>query len=421
MGANPPGIPLPTRDMYFFIHNVYANFFKDSLDYFSLHLYPRFEFRVVGTYDKAVEYIQKTCQYDREIDRPNLPSLILNPSGDFELADGNAGGKQLWRFPNLAPGMIKRIFDPLYQDANTQVNVGFIRMQGDIELIMLLNSFYEYCDLRMLLLQIFGGYERWIYPQFFTTFIILPESFVNFTYNNPDTGLTYNLDWASAGAYQKLVKTTAKNELVVPCNIKPTYKLTSINDASNRYGGTDNLADWRLGATIRYEIEIPSYLVLETDWLVENIDVSIQAGSTYSAYSDYNVPTEVLKGTISKDYGLDQTSNSTINLDGTCDQTISTPQEEEYVYNTRYYHIVTQADVDSTGNVNINLPETIDDYKTLLVNSKYGPMEYGDHYKLDNYKSSLPDPGYQTLVIQTSNVELEVGMVIELYIYKRIS
>ena len=116
MGENPQGLPLPTREMYFFIHNVYANFFKDSLDYFSLHLYPRFEHRVVGTYDKAVEYIQKVCQYEgREIDRPQLPALILNPSGDFELADTIAGGRQLWRFPNLAPGMIKRIFDPVYQ------------------------------------------------------------------------------------------------------------------------------------------------------------------------------------------------------------------------------------------------------------------------------------------------------------------
>ena len=81
MGANPQGLPLPQREMYFFIHNIYANFFKDSLDYFSLHLYPRFEHRVVATYDKAVEYITKTCQYDREMDRPTLPALILNPSG----------------------------------------------------------------------------------------------------------------------------------------------------------------------------------------------------------------------------------------------------------------------------------------------------------------------------------------------------
>jgi len=413
MGADPQGLPLPTRELYFFIHNVYANFFKDSLDYFSLHLYPRFEHRVVGTYDKAVEYIQKVCQYDREVDKPMLPALILNPSGDFELADGNAGGRQLWRFPNLAPGMIKRIFDPVYQDANTQVTVGFIRMQGDIELLMLLNSFYEYCDLKMLLLQIFGGYERWIYPQFFTTFIILPEELINYEYTNPYTGLKYKLDWKSAGAYDKLVRTTARNELVIPCHIKPTYKLTGFSDASTRYGGADTLADWRLGATIRYEIEIPSYLVLQSDYLVEEVRINIQAGSTYSAYSDYTVPELMIHREATKDWGLDETSNTVITDDSTAIGCVidTAATEREYEFHTRYFHTITQAEADSTVNVSIAIPEQIDDLPGFIVNSKYGEMAYGSNYL-------LADAG-NTLVINVETVDLEVGMVIELYVYKR--
>lgn len=421
MGADPKGLDRePRSDLYFFIHNVYANFFKDSLDYFSLHLYPRFEHRVVGTYDKAVEYIQKVCQYDRETDRPQLPALILNPSGDFELADTIAGGHQLWRFPNLAPGMIKRIFDPVYQDANTQVTVGFIRMQGDLELLMLLNSFYEYCDMKMLLIQIFGGYERWIYPQFFTTFIILPEELVNYEYSNPYTGLHYKLDWRSAGAYDKLVKTIAKDELVIPCNIKPIYKLTGFSDASTRYGGADQLADWRLGATVRYEIEIPSYLILQSDYLIEEVSFNIQAGSAYSAYSDYEIPTFMLKRKAVKDWGLDETSNSVIDLDGTCVMT-TTDDEKEYQYHTRYFHIITQAEVDSTANVPIAIPEPIDDIAGFIVNSKYGEMILGDHYLLENYIDSPPAlaPGYNTLLLRKDTVDLELGMVIELYVYKR--
>ncbi|MHA1815141.1 MAG: hypothetical protein ACTSX1_03990 [Candidatus Heimdallarchaeaceae archaeon] len=384
-----------------------------------MHLYPRFEHRVVGTYDKAVEYIQKVCQYDRETDRPQLPALVLNPSGEFDIADANAGGKQLWRFPNLAPGMIKRIFDPVYQDANNQVHVGFIRMQGDIELIMLLNSFYEYCDLRMLMLQIFGGYERWIYPQFFTTFVIIPEEFINYEYDNPFTGLKYKLDWESAGAYERLVKTTAKNELVVPCNIKPTYKLTAVSDASSRYGGTDNIADWRLGATIRYEIEIPSYMVLESDWLAENAIINIQAGSAYSVYSDYSVPTYRIEREVTRDLGLDQTSNSVIS-DATCSETAAA-DEAEYYFHTRYYHFVDQAQADSTANVSVTLPEPIADVNSLIVVSKYGEMEYGDHYTLTDWQDAPPNAaeGYTTMVINIKNVDLEVGMVIELYIYKR--
>lgn len=415
MGANPKGLDREgRRDIYFFIHNVYANFFKDALDYFSLHLYPRFEYKVVGTYDKAVEYLNKQCDLNREADKPNLPALILNPSGDFELAEGTAGGKQLWRFPNLAPGMVKRIFDPVYQDENIQVNVGFIRMQGDIELLMLLNSFYEYCDLKMLFLQIFGGFERWIYPQFFNTFIILPEELVNYQYTNPYTGLKYKMDWSTAGAYDKLVRTIAKDELVIPCNIKPLYKLTSVSDGSNRYGGADQLADWRLTATIRYEIEIPSFLILQTDYLVENIDINIYAGSTYSQYDYTEVPTFKLTGSKSIDWGLDATSNSTISLDATCEDSY----EAEYTFDTRFFYIVTQLDVDSTSNLEISLQDLdpgvsrIDDLNAIRLNSRFGEMHYGDHYSFKTNKT--------VLVINRENVELTVGMVIELYMYKRI-
>jgi len=410
MGGDPQGLDREgRRDIYFFIHNVYANFFKDALDYFSLHLYPRFEYKVVGTYDKAVEYLNKQCEANRETDKPNLPALILNPSGDFELADGNAGGKQLWRFPNLAPGMLKRIFEPVYQDENILIDVGFMRIQGEIELLMLLNSFYEYCDLKMLFLEIFGGYERWIYPQFFSTFIIIPEELKNYTYTNPYTHANYKIDWKSSGAYDKLVRTIAKDELVIPCNIKPIYKLTGVSDGSQRYGGADQLADWRLNATIRYEIELPSFLVLQTDYLVKDIDINIYAGSTYSSYDYTEVPTFKLSMKKHFDWGLDETSNSDIS-DATC----STVYEKEYNFHARYFHIVTQVEVDSTSNLAIQLSFTtsIDDYNSVRLNSLYGEMHYGDHYSFTNNDT--------TLVINRENVDIFDGMVIEMYTYKRI-
>ncbi len=392
-------------EQYFFIHNVYANFFKDALDYFSLHLYPRFQHKIVGTYDKSVQYLHQLCQDGKETDKPNLPAIILNPSGDFELADANAGGKQLWRFPNLAPGLIRRILDPIYQDKHIQANVGFIRIQGDLELTMLLNSFYEYCDLRMLFLQIFAGYERWIYPQFFTTFIILPEEFINFQYSNPYTGLIYNIDWSSAGAYTELVRTTNRNELVLPCNIKPIYKLTGMSDGSNRYGGLDNISEWRLTATIHYEIEVPAFLTLKTDYLVEKIDMKINAASVYSEY-DYTIPGATLQTTTEFETNLDETSNSLYAPDST-----SVQGDYEYEFNTRYFHIVTQSESTSVVNVEITLPEQILDINSLVVNSKYGKLDYGDHYSIINNGN--------TLVLRVDTVVLEPNMVLELYVFKR--
>ena len=393
-----------TRYNYLFIHNVYANFFKDALEYFTTYLHPRFEYKVVGTYDKAVSYIKNTEEYGREVDKPLLPAFILNPTGDFNIADSIAGGKQLWRFPNLAPGMVKRLFKPIYEDPNVLINVGFIRIKGEIELIMLLNSFYEYADLRMLMIQIFGGPDRWIYPRWFNSFIILPEELVDYTYTNSSTGETYSLNWDSAGAYEYLVKTTNQTELVVPCSIKPQYKLTSLGDGSTKYGG-EKLADWRLTASIEYEIEVPSFIIMETDFLAENIEFEIRCSSCYSAYSDFQPPTYRDIYDVHWDFGLDTTGTHDIVVPDETDVTY----DGKATFKTRYFHIVTQEEADSETNVDIDIPEQIIERKLLIVNSSNGQLMYGDDY-------IIKDSG-STLEINVANVNLIKDMIIELYVY----
>ena len=422
-------------ERYHFIHNVFANFFKDALDFFSTCIYPRFEYRVVGTYDKAVEYLQKKQQYKRETDKPMLPALILSPIGEFLPADTNAGGKQYWRYPNLAPGLAKRLFDPVYQDKNLIINVAFLRIKGEMELIMLLNSFYEYCDLKLLFLNTFGGLERIIYPIYFSSFIILPDSLASYIYTNDQTGKTYSLDWSTAGAYQKLVPTTAENELVIPVHIRPQLTLTSLADASEKYGGTDNIADWRLRATIGYEVEVPNYLVLESDYLLENINLEIRCGSTYSVNNDYQEPPPDNRIVVSSswDWNLNEDTNSDVDYLDPDDATSSTTITE-YEYHHRYFHIITAeeaATCDSTSDIEISLPEQITNEKLLIVNSKYGQLDYGDHYY-------LKDDGW-TLVIRTGSesvsirntcppeitktqyIHVEEGWVLELYVYKLVS
>lgn len=401
---------IQTRWRYHFIHNVYAHFFNDMLEYFSTYLYPRFEYTVVGTYDKAVEYLEKCQQYARETDKPLLPALILNPSGEFDNADANSGGRQLWRFPNLAYGLNKRLFNPVYQDENLLATVSFMRIKGEIELLMLLNSFYEYCDIRMLFLNIFGGRDRIIYPRFFSSFIILPEELVNYEYYNEYTGLRYRIDWASAGAQTELVRSTAREELVIPCRIKPQITLTNLSDASQRYGGADRLADWRLSATINYEVEIPNYFILQSDYLALGMDLEIRYGSAFSVNNDYQPPVNRFLYNVEWELGLDETANSRVDVDY-CDSTADVEFGGDFVWKTRYFHEVTQAEADSTGNITITLPEQILDEKLLIVNSKDGQMNYGDHYLIENN-------GW-TLVIRSDTVKLEAGWILELYVYER--
>ena len=402
-----------TRETYHFIHNVFGHFFKDMLDYFSTTLYPRFEYRVVGTYDKAVEYLAKRAQYERETDQPLLPALVLNPSGEFSPADGNAGGRQLWRFPNLAPSMIKRLFDPIYQDDHVIMHAGFIRIKGEFELIMLLNSFYEYCDLRLMMINYFGGMDRIIYPQFFSSFIILPDSFLSYEYSNEYTGTTYNIDWSTANASNQLVRSTAKNEVVLPLNIKPQISLVSMSDASNRYGGPDKIAEWRLTSTVNYEIEIPNYLILESDYLAEKINLELRYGSAFSAYNDYQPPVNRQIYNYHWDWGLDATANTDITYLDPSDATCEIDNIGDYVFKTRYFHEVTTADAAQQTYLDIPLPETITDRLMLIVNSRHGALDYGDHFLIVNNGN--------TLRIKMANVSLSEGWFLELYVYEDIN
>jgi hypothetical protein len=379
------------------------------------YLYPRFQYTVFGTYDKAVEYLDKMAEYCRETDKPLLPALILNPSGDFDIADAIAGGRQLWRFPNLAWGQSKYLFDPIYQDKNLQVWVSFMRIKGEIEFMMLLNSFYEYTDLRMLMLNIFGGTDRIIEPSFFSSFIILPEELVNYTYTNEYTGLKYKIDWFGAGAKIELISTTGKNELVVPCRIKPQVSLVSLSDASNRYGGTDKLADYRLGGTINYEVELPNFIVLQGDYLTEHVDVELNYGSAYSAYNQYDVPVNRQTVEYTLDWeGLDETSNSRIDP-GAIDSTgfCEITDTADLVYKTRYFHFVSEAEAaDATADLIITIPEEVPDKINLIVNSIEGKLDYGDHYTLAN--------DGVTVTIRHDTVDYKKGWIIELYVYDRI-
>jgi hypothetical protein len=363
----------------------------------------------MGTYDKAVEYLTKKQQYSRETDKPMLPALILNPVGEILPADANAGGRQMFRYPNLSPSLNKRLYTPIYKDANTLVYPGFMRFKGEFELLMLLNSFYEYCDVRVLMINMFGGMDRIIYPEFFSSFIILPQEFLDYEYYNEYTGLRYRIDWDSVNASTQLVKSTAINELVLPLNIKPQISMTNLSDASSRYGGSDKLADWRLTATINYELEAPTYLVIESDYLAENIQLNFKYGSVYSAYNDYQPPDDMSITHVNWDWGLDQTSNSDINID-TTGEIVS---GYDYTFQKRYFHVVTENQVDTTADIEILLPQVIDDKETLIVNSKYGQMDYGDHYVVS-------DDG-TTLIIKHENVILETDMVLELYIYRRVN
>ena len=396
---------ITSRYNYFWIHNVFGHFVKDTMDYFAEYLYPRFSpWKVIGTFDKAVETINKQQELNRESDQPLRPGLILDPSGDFGLDENY--GKMMYRFPNLAPGFIKYMYQPIYQDENVLITVGFTRLVGEFNFLALMSSFYEYTDMKVFLNLIFGGYDRPIFPQWFNSFIILPEELYNYEYTNEVTGEHYKIDIERA--YSQLIKTTATTEVVYPCVIKPRYKLSGMSDSSVRLGGVDNLPDWRLSFILTYEIELPTFVVLESDYFAKQLNINIKYGSCYSenkAYSDTNVPTHIFSTETKVNLGLDSTSNSTI----TWPEEATIVHKKVKEFHTRYYHIVTKSEADATSYIEITIPEPIDDKELFSLVGKAGPLTYGDHYTIENLT---------TLKIDKTHVTLEEEDVLEIYVYK---
>ena len=302
------------------------------------------------------------------------------------------------------------MFHPIYQDQNVLITVAFSRMVGELNFIGLMSSFYEYTDMRVFLNLIFGGMERFIYPRWFTSFIILPEDVYNYRYTNDITGESYKINIEDS--YNHLVKTTATDELVYPCTILPRYKLTSVSDSSTRLGGTDALPDWKLGFTISYEIELPTFIVLETNYLAETLKINVKYGSCYTANKAYEtadeIPANIDSFESNVDHGLDSTANSTIVFPD--ETTIN--NKKSRLFKTRYYHIVTQSEVDSASVINISLPEVVTDNNLLRLSGKYGELIYGDHYNIISSGSVIE--------IDKTTVTLELDDILEISIYQYI-
>jgi len=81
----------------------------------------------------------------------------------------------------------------------------------------------------------------------------------------------------------------------------------------------------------------------------------------------------------------------------------------EIEFKTRYFHEITQEQADSTSDVIITLPEAVYDNQLIKVQAKFGLMDYGSHYIIENSGNDLK--------ILNDYVNLSTGDFIEIFIY----
>lgn len=238
-----------------YIHDTFSSMFRGLLDWFQDGFDTRFNYKVISTYDKAVQFFTSKKQAKDGVVNTNiLPSITLDPNLDF--TNEERAGRFLWMFPKLDT-LRGRVFANKVdlKEQGVTVSIMNARYSGTCDVTFWLSSIYELMDIRVKLLQYCGGTGRWIRPKFFWTHVIFPKELVNFKRSEDGQPL----DWSATPMEIIQLATTNSKEYGVPFPLDAMWRLDSLSDGNTKYGA-DQLTEWKLTATFTWECNIPAFI-----------------------------------------------------------------------------------------------------------------------------------------------------------------
>lgn len=237
----------------FYVHGFFASFFRGVLDWFDTKFYTKFATVVIGTYDKAVDYFKK--KQTGQLDTHCYPAMCLDPVYDF--GNEERAGRFLWEFARYGSTIGCNLHHGIdLKEQDITVTPVFSRYQGTFEITMWFQSVYEMMDLRVNLLQLCGGYGRWLRPDYFWSYLIFPDKISQYKKEDGSP-----IDWGNTTADIIHIETINQHKLAIPIELNAMWKLDSCADASTKYGA-DGSADYKMQATFTYEVNLPTYTVL---------------------------------------------------------------------------------------------------------------------------------------------------------------
>lgn len=325
-----------------YIHETFSSMFHGMLDWFQSKFEPRFSYKVISTYDKAVQFFNsKRHSKDGIVATNILPSITLDPNLDF--INEERSGKFLWMFNELDNYRQRSVSPKInLRDQGVVISINHTRYSGTCDVTFWLSSIYELFDFRTKLIQFCGGTGRWIRPDCFWSHLIIPKEIVEFD----ETHNGKKLDWRSTPLEMIQFSTTNSKEYAVPYNINAIWRLDSVSDGSVKYG-SDQVSEWKLTATFTWEANIPTFIRLD-NYAFYNMRPTLKfhLGPAYSSQPLIdNIKTIEF---LSKDQVLDQvTRNNSIYIIDNKDKIISPivklddSQCQHYpLFYTNYDHIV---------------------------------------------------------------------------------
>ena len=259
-----------------FVHQCFMSLFNGILNWVGDVLYPRFKYKVITTYDKAIEVFTKKMQNkDGMTQAPFLPALTLDPMLDF--SNEERAGRFLWMFKNLDSS--SRMWNKIkLTDQGVSITPMFTRYQGTVELTCWMTSIYDLIDFRTTLIQYCGGYQRWIRPELFTTHLILPKPLIE------SSGPDGKINWDGINPEIITLTTTDTQEYALPFHLDAIWRLDSFSDATNKMGG-DQIAEYKCTANLTWECNIPTFIRVENyQYPIEEISMNVGLTPTQAKY-----------------------------------------------------------------------------------------------------------------------------------------
>ena len=282
-------LPLQQDTDCIFVHQSFMSLFSGMLNWIGDVLYPRFKYKVITTYDKAVEVFTKKKQnVDGQTQAAFLPALTLDPVLDF--SNEERAGRFLWMFKNLA-GKRGNVWNRItLSDQGVCITPMFTRYQGTVEVTGWFTSMYDLMDYRTTVIQYCGGYQRWIRPELFWTHLILPKQIFN--HEGPEG----KVDWHSVNPEIITLSTTGTKEYALPFQLDAIWRLDSFGDATTKMGA-DQVAEYKSVANFTWECNIPTFIRVENYKYPIN-KISLNVGMTpavakYPLHVNYKLFTKV--------------------------------------------------------------------------------------------------------------------------------
>lgn len=276
----------------FYVENSLLPLHAGILNWFTTSFYNKFKWARVAHYEKFISEVFQTQKdvsegYDEISPVSRKPAIAINPVAEIEVDERAA---QIWRFQEGAADFANLLHGDFtdYAGEYFRLTVIPVRIKGTTDIYMVSDSYSKLSDWHFQLLMFFnGGFNRPIRPSFIESDIVMPEELMTNTFYNNQylavSGMPINFN--ENPIEHKVIRNLARDYYYIPFQLDPQIRLESLTNASELYGGSD-LAKWVLTANISYEVHVPSFFYLESDWKLDDLNMNFYATSDSVNYTD---------------------------------------------------------------------------------------------------------------------------------------